>query len=74
MDRVDGAGYLARVEANVVGVRAGPEVVYIRLARDFPEEGQRTSMFAEVTPGDALRLIHDLQACVQTALACRTPH
>lgn len=73
MDRVAGTGYLARVEANTVAVRAGPEVVYIRLSRDFPSEGQQTSMFAEVSPGDALRLIRELQACVRVALAAAAP-
>ena len=73
MDRVAGAGYLARVEANTVSVRAGPDVVYVSLARHFASEGQRTAMFAEVSPGDALTLIRELQACVSVALACRTP-
>ena len=73
MDRVAGSGYLARVEANTVGVRAGPDVVYIRLSRDFASEGQQTAMFAEVSPGDALKLIRELQACVGIALACGTP-
>ena len=73
MERVAGAGYLARVEANTVGVRAGPDVVYVRLSRNFASEGQQTTMFAELSPGDALAVIRDLQACVKIALACRTP-
>ena len=73
MERVAGAGYLARVEANTVGVRAGLGVVYVRLSRDFADEGQRTTMFAERSPGDALAVIRELQACVNVALACRTP-
>lgn len=60
---------MARVEANSIGVRAGPDVVYIRLSRDFPSEGQQTMMFAEVSPGDALKIIRELEACVRTALA-----
>lgn len=73
MERVAGTGYLARVEANKVGVRAGPDVVYIRLSRDFADEGQQTTMFAELSPGDALKIISELQACVKIALACSTP-
>lgn len=69
MGRDRGDGYLARVEANTVGVRAGPDVIYIRLSRDFEAEGQRTSMFAEISPGDALRMASDLQDCVRVALA-----
>lgn len=57
----------------MVGVRAGPDVVYIRLCRDFASERQQTVMFAEVSPGDALKLIRDLQACVGIALAHGTP-
>lgn len=73
MERVAGAGYLARVEANKVGVRAGPEVIYIRLFRDFAEERQQTTMFAELSPGEALAVIRELQACVNVALATTTP-
>ena len=64
---------MARVEASTVSVRAGPDVVYISLSRAFALEGQRTAMFAEVSPGDAMTLIRELQACVGIALACRTP-
>jgi len=73
MERVAGTGYLARIEANKVGVRAGPNVVYIRLFRDFAEEGQQTTMFAELSPGDALAVIRQLQASVKIALATTTP-
>ena len=73
MERVAGTGYLARVEANKVGVRAGPDVVYIRLFRDFVEEGQQTTMFAELAPGDAMAIIRELQAAVKVALATITP-
>jgi hypothetical protein len=73
MERVAGTGYLARVEANKVGVRAGPDVVYIRLFRDFAEEGQQTTMFAELAPGDAMAVIRELQAAVKVALATITP-
>ena len=73
MERDRGAGYLARVEANTIGVRAGPDVIYIRLSRDFACEGQQTSMFAEISPGDALRMANDLQECVRFALAAAAP-
>ena len=66
---VVGIGYLARVEANQIGVRAGPDVVYVRLSRAFESEGQQTTMFAEIAPGDALKLIRELQECVRVALA-----
>ena len=72
MDR-GSAGYLARVEANTVGVRAGPDVVYVRLSRDFAGEGTPTIMFAEISPGDALKMIRDLQDCVRVALATALP-
>lgn len=73
MGNAVGTGYLAKVEASVVAVRAGPEVVYLRLTRDFADEGQTTTMFAELEPGHVLRLIRDLQECVGIALACGTP-
>ena len=73
MERVAGVGYLARVEANMVGVRPGPDVVYIRLSRNFADEGQQTTMFAELSPGDALAIIRELQTCVKVALAYGTP-
>jgi len=68
-----GTGYLARVEANEIGVRAGPDVVYVRLSRNFESEDQVTSMFAEIGPGDAIRLIAELQRCVGVALAAAGP-
>ena len=73
MDRLSGTGYLTRVEANTIGVRAGPDVVYVRLSRDFEGEGRPTTMFAEISPGDALKMIRDLQDCVRIALATTTP-
>ena len=73
MERVAGTGYLARIEANKVGVRAGPDIIYIRLFRDFADEGQQTNMFAELSPGEALAVIRELQACVNIALATTTP-
>ncbi len=63
-----GTGYLARAEANRVAVRSGPNVVYLRLTRDFAAENQQTSMFAEMTPGNALRLIRELERSVRDAL------
>ena len=52
-----GAGYLARVEANQVGIRAAPGLcVFLRLTRAFPREGQTTSMFTEMTPGHVLHV------------------
>ena len=62
-------GYLARVEANFVGVRAAPGVVFLRLTRSFESEGQVTSMFTEMTPAEASRLINELQAALDSALA-----
>ncbi len=66
---VVGVGYLAQVEANQIGVRAGPDVVYVRLTRAFASEGQQTTMFAEIGPGDAMTLIRELQECVRIAVA-----
>lgn len=68
-----GTGYLAQVEANQIGVRAGPDVVYVRLSRTFDSEGQQTTMFAEIAPGDAMRLIGELQRCIGVALATAEP-
>lgn len=68
-----GTGYLAQVEANQIGVRAGPDVVYVRLSRTFDSEGQQTTMFAEIAPGDAMRLIGELQRCIGVALATAGP-
>lgn len=73
MERVAGTGYLARVEANKIGMRAGPDVIYIRLFRDFADEGQQTAMFAELSPGETLAVIRELQTCVSIALATTTP-
>ena len=66
-----GSGYMARVEANLVGVRAAPGAVFLRLTRAFEGEGQKTSMFTEMTPGQALTVIRELQASVKKALAER---
>ena len=64
-----GSGYLAQVEANFVGVRAAPGAVFLRLNRSFTSEGQQTSMFTEMTPGQALSVIKELEAAVKQALA-----
>ncbi len=64
-----GSGYLAQVEANLVGVRAAPGAVFLRLSRDFASEGQQTSMFTEMTPGQALSLVREVEAAVKQALA-----
>ena len=69
MGETAGSGYLNRVEASIVGVRAVPNAVFIRLTRSFEAEGQTTCMFAEMTPGQALRLIAELQDAVRQALA-----
>ena len=66
-----GPGYLARVEANQLGVVPGPNVVYLRLVRSLGAEGQKTSMFAEMTPGQTLRLIRKLELSVKEALSLR---
>ncbi len=71
MSEAVGIGYLATREASKVCVRAGPDVVYLRLVRDHAQERQETTMFAEMTPGDALRLIRDLQECVTISLQTR---
>ncbi len=63
------AGYLLQTEANRVGVRPGPNVVYLRLMREFAVEPQSSCMFTEMTPGNVLRLIDDLQSAVRIALA-----
>ena len=68
-----GAGYLARVEANFVTVRAAPDAVFVRLRRTFAGEGQETSMFTEMTPVHALQLVRDLQEAVREALAHAEP-
>jgi hypothetical protein len=64
-----GSGYLAQVEASFVGVRSAPGAVFLRLGRDFASEGQRTGMFTEMTPGQALSVIRELEAAVKQALA-----
>ena len=69
MGHAVGSGYLAQVEANLVGIRAAPGVVFLRLTRAFESEGQQTTMFTEMTPGQALNLIQQLQASVRDALA-----
>ena len=69
MSDAAGSGYLARVEANQVGIRAAPGVVFLRLTRAFANEGQTTSMFSEMTPGQTLSVIRELQASVKEALA-----
>ena len=69
MSDAEGIGYLARVEANLVGIQAVPGAVFLRLTRAFDREGQATSMFTEMTPGQALRVIRELQAAVKGALA-----
>ena len=61
--------YLAQVEASLVGIHSAPGAVFLRLTRDFLGEGQTTSMFTEMTPGQALRVISVLQASVEKALA-----
>ena len=69
-----GTGYLARVEANSIAIRSAPNAVFLRLTRSFAAEGQTTSMFTEMTPGQALRLIDELRASVQKALVPRECH
>ena len=67
-----GSGYLAQVEANLVGVRAAPGAVFLRLSRNFASENQQTSMFTEMTPGQALSVIRELEAAVKQALVRAT--
>ena len=62
-------GYLATVEASKVALRPVPGVVFIRLIRDFAGEGRSTQMFAELTPGQALRLAEDLKDSARIALS-----
>jgi hypothetical protein len=64
-----GAGYLTRTEANLVGLRAAPDVVFLRLVRDVESEGERTCMFTELTPRQARELIKNLQEVVEIAVA-----
>ena len=71
MGSANGSGYLADVEANLIGIRAAPNAVFLRLSRAFAGEGKTTTMFTELTPGQTLRLIRELQASVQEALAAR---
>ena len=63
------AGYLLQTEANRIGIRPGPNVVYLRLMREFATEGHPACMFTEMTPGNALRLIDELRSAVGIALA-----
>ena len=63
------ADYLARVEANIVGVQAAPNAVFLRLSRAFAGESRLTCMFTEMTPGQVVRLIRDLQTAVREAVA-----
>ena len=64
-----GATYLTRTEANLVGLRAAPDVVFLRLVRDVESEGERTCMFTELTLGQARELIKNLQEVVNIAVA-----
>ena len=64
-----GARYLTRTEANLVGLRAAPDAVFLRLVRDVESEGERTCMFTELTPGQARELIRSLQEVVDIAVA-----
>ena len=64
-----GATYLTRTEANLVGLRAAPDAVFLRLVRDVESEGERTCMFTELTPGQARELIKSLQDVVDIAIA-----
>ena len=68
MKQMLGVGYLGRTEANQVGIRPGPNVVYLRLTRAFEGERQVTTMFSEMTPGQAQQLVRELQRCIGTAL------
>ena len=63
------AGYLLQTEANRVGIRPGPNVVYLRLMRELAAESGASCMFAEMTPGHVLHLIDELQSAVRIALA-----
>ena len=69
MNSALGSGYLAQVEANLVGVSAAPGTIFLRLSRKFASEGQQTSMFTEMSPGQALCVIRELEAAVKQALA-----
>ena len=64
-----GSGYLTRTEANLVGVRAAPDVVFLRLVREIESENERTCMFTELTPGQAQELIKSLQEVVDIAIS-----
>lgn len=46
-------------------------MIYLRLVRDYAQEGQENTLFAEMPPGDALRLIRDLQKCMTTSVRAR---
>ncbi len=69
MGEAVGVGYLAQVEANRVGIRAAPDVVFLRLIRDIASENQLTTMFCELTPGYAIQLIRELQTAVGIAIS-----
>jgi hypothetical protein len=73
MGQAVGAGYLAKVEANFVTVKPGPNVIFLNMRRTFLSEGQETCMFTEMTPGHALQLIRELQASVHIALSTSVP-
>ena len=62
-------GYLGQVEASIVGVRPGPGVLFIRMARGVSTEASQTNMFIELTPGEAVSLVQHLQDCIGIALA-----
>lgn len=61
--------YDGRTEANLVGVRASPGVVFLRLRRDFPGEPKH-AMFTELSPAEAMRVRDQLDACIRISL-CR---
>ena len=69
MSEAVGVGYLAQTEANRVAIRAAPDVVFLRLVRDFTSENQLTAMFCELTPGYAIQLIRELQTAVGVAIS-----
>ena len=55
------------LEGNQVGLRAGPDVVYLRMTRRMDDEVQTTTMLVELSLSDAANLSRGLQACLVSA-------
>lgn len=54
-------------EANEIGLRRGPDIIYVRLSRNLANEPQVTTMLAELSVIEARKLMQDLQTCLASS-------